>query len=171
MNEVLDESLLAGDTAVCVKEFGKRFLMQNGRCIGVCGDHLGAIYELTCMEFYDRGLSQQWKDWRTRVYKNSYINAGFYDVTLLCSTDRIITFLQTLEEKYDMGLAHYRGKGLTRRETAVIALTIQGSSKSQICKRLSISKATLRAHRNKVYNKLRDAGQPLESIPPNRTPR
>jgi DNA-binding CsgD family transcriptional regulator len=169
MNKVLDESLRASDIAVCVKDSGKRVLMQNERCIGVCGDQQGALCELGCMELYAQDASQQWKDWGTRMYKNSDINGGFYDVTLLCSTDHIITFLQPLEEKYEMALAHYRGKGLTRRETEVIALTIQGVSNSQICKRLSISKATLRTHLNNVYKKLRDAGEPLEFIPPNRT--
>ena len=168
MNMGLDDSLLASDIAVCVKDTSKRVLMQNVHCIRRCGDHQGSICELGCMELYDQDISHQWKDWGTRVYRNSFIRGGFCDVTLLCSADRIISFLHPLEEKYEMALAHYRGKGLTRRETEVIDLTIQGISNSQICERLSISKATLRTHLNNVYKKLRDAGEPLEFIPPNR---
>lgn len=161
--------LLANDIAVCVKDSGKRVLMQNGRCIKSCGDQQGTICEQGCMELYSRDIYQQWKEWGTRIYKNSYIKGCFYDVTLLCSTDRIFTFLQPLKEKYEMAFAYYRGKGLTRREIEVIDLTIHGSSNSQICKRLSISRATLRTHLNNVYKKLRDAGEPLKFIPSNRT--
>ncbi len=167
-NSILEASLQRSDIAVCVKDPGKTVLMQNERCRDVCGDKLGEVCERGCMALYAEDGSQQWKEWGSRVYRNSFMNDSFYDVTLLCSAAHIITFLQPLKEKYETALAHYREKGLTKRETEVIFLTIRGISNPEICKRLSISRATLRTHLNRVYNKLRDLGETAEFLPTSR---
>jgi len=123
------------------------------------------------MELYAGDKTQQWKDWGSRVYKNSFLHGSFFDVTLLCSSESIITFLQPLKDRYEMALAYYRDKGLTKRETEVISLTIRGVSNPEICKSLSISKATLRTHLNNVYHKFRDLGEVPEFMPANRMAR
>lgn len=168
MNKILEESFQAGTIAVCVKDSEKRVLMQNDYCRTVCGNQLERVCEQGCMELYARDKLQQWKDWGSRVYRNSLIHGSFHDVTLLCSTERIITFLQPLREKYDMALAHYREKGLTGREIEVISLIIKGISNLAICESLSISRATLRTHLNNIYRKFRELGEMPEFIPANR---
>ena len=80
----------------------------------------------------------------------------------------IITFLQPLKDKYEQALAYYQGKGLTRRETEVVSLTIRGVTNIDICQSLSISKATLRTHLNNIYRKLRELGEEPAFIPANR---
>ena len=69
-----------------------------------------------------------------------------------------------------MALSYYRNKGLTRRETEVVSLTIRGISNTDICKSLSITRATLRTHLNNIYHKFRDLGESPEFFPANRTP-
>jgi DNA-binding CsgD family transcriptional regulator len=165
---LLETSLETSNIAVCVKDPEKRVLMQNDECRSVCGEQLGQVCEKGCMELYARDRLQQWKDWGSRVYSNSLIHGSFYDVTLLFSTDHIITFLQPLKEKYEKALSYYREKGLTKRESEVIALAIQGISNTGICKRLSISRATLKTHLNNIYRKFRDMGEMPEFIPANR---
>ena len=64
-----------------------------------------------------------------------------------------------------MELAYYREKGLTKRETEIVSLAIQGNSNCGICEMLSISKATLKTHLNNVYRKFRDLGEIPEFIP------
>lgn len=169
MNKILEQSLEASDVAVCVKDASKRVLSQNGYCRKLCGEREGQMCEIGCMELYAKDNGQQWHDWGSRVYKNSFLHGSFFDVTLLCSTENIITFLQPLKDKYEMALAYYRGKGLTRRETEVVSLTIKGTSNSEICKSLSISKATLRTHLNNIYRKFRDLEEVPEFMPANRT--
>ena len=120
------------------------------------------------MELYADDKSHQWKDWGSRIYKNKQIHGSFFDVTLLCSEKHIITFLQPLKEKYEMALAYYRSKGLTRRETEVVSMTIRGVSNADICEQLAISRATLRTHLNNVYRKFRDLGETPDFIPANR---
>jgi DNA-binding CsgD family transcriptional regulator len=165
----LEDSLQASHIGVCVKDFDKKVLMQNDCCRSVCGDRQGETCQVGCMEYYTNDDHQQWKEWGTRVYQNCHIHDGFYDVTLLCSAESIVTFLQPLKERYEMALAYYQRKGLTKRETEVIDLTIRGVSNTDICHNLSISKATLRTHLNNIYKKFRDAGETPEFIPANRT--
>lgn len=165
---MLEKSLESSGFAVCVKDAQKTVIEQNALCREICGDCLGTQCEKGCMEIYAKDESSQWKDWGSRVYKNSFMHGSFFDVTLLCSTDSIITFLQPLRDKYEAALACYRNKGLTRRETEVAALAIQGTSNPEICKSLAISKATLRTHLNNIYRKFRDLGEEPVFLPASR---
>ena len=165
---MLTESLRDDNIAMCVKDEKQQVLEQNGLCREICGDCLGQICEKGCMQLYAQDDSHQWKSWGSRVYKNAAIHGAFFDITLLCSDKHIITFLQPLKEKYEMALAYYRAKGLTRRETEVVSMTIRGVSNADICRRLTISRATLRTHLNNVYRKFRDLGETPDFIPANR---
>ncbi len=171
MNNILESSLDASHVAVCVKDRNKRVLSQNDYCRELCGERCGERCETGCMELYAGDKTRQWKDWGSRVYRNSFLHGSFFDVTLLCSSDSIITFLQPLKERYEMALAYYREKGLTKRETEVVSLTIRGISNPEICNALSISKATLRTHLNNIYHKFRDLGEVPEFMPANRVAR
>lgn len=166
--KVLTESLNEDNIAMCVKDEGKRVLEQNDLCRKICGDCVGEACERGCMELYAQDDSHQWKEWGSRVYKNKWMHGAFFDVTLLCTEKHIITFLQPLKEKYEMALEFYKSKGLTRRETEVVSFTIRGISNTEICKRLSISRATLRTHLNNVYRKFRELGETPDFIPANR---
>lgn len=167
---MLEESLQASHIAVCVKNGDKEVLEQNDLCRQICGDSVGETCERGCMELFAEDDVLQWKDWGTRAYKNSHIHGAFFDVTLLLSGKHIITFLQPLKDKYEQALAYYKEKGLTRRETEVVSLTIRGDSNVDICQALSISKATLRTHLNNIYRKLRDLGEEPAFIPTKRVP-
>ncbi len=165
---MLDESLRASCIAVCVKNDDKEVLEQNELCRQICGDCLGEVCEKGCMSLFAQDDASQWKDWGSRVYKNSHIHDAFFDVTLLLSGKNIITFLQPLKDKYEQALAYYQGKGLTRRETEVVSLTIRGVTNIDICESLSISRATLRTHLNNIYRKLRELGEEPAFMPANR---
>lgn len=167
---MLDETLTAEDIAVCVKDTERRVLAQNEHCRSLCGDCVGQICRQGCMALFAADATHQWRDGGSRLYPNSCVHGGFFDVTLLCSGQRIVTLLQPLKARYDAALAWYRDKGLTRRETEVIALTIRGVSNSEICRRLSISLATLKTHLNNVYRKVRALGETPTFVPACRVP-
>ena len=168
MDKFLQQSLDTGEIATCVKDSEKVVLSQNDYCRKICGERQGEVCETGCMALYARDTRQQWKGWGSRVYKNSLLHGRFFDVTLFCSAENIITFLQPLKDKYELALAYYEDKGLTRRETEVVSLTIRGVSNPEICEQLSISKATLRTHLNNVYRKFRELGEVPAFMPPNR---
>lgn len=165
---ILAAALDTGDFATCVKDRDRRVMVQNSGCRKTCGDKIGQVCCLGCMQLLSDDQAGQWDDWGSRVYKNSFVHGAFYDVTLLCSDQHIISFLQPLKDKQETAIAYYREKGLTARESEIIALTIEGVSNADILQRLSISKATLRTHLNKVYTKLRDQGEEPLFIPGHR---
>lgn len=162
---MLEQFFSEGNIAVCIKNLDRVVLMQNEQCHSICGNQLGHPCSTGCMKLYTDDTHNQWKDWGSRVYKNSCVHDNFYDVTLLCSSEHIITFLQPLKDKYEMALAYYRSKGLTRRETEVASLMIRGISNTEICKYLSISRTTLKTHLNNLYRKLRESGETPAFIP------
>lgn len=168
MNDILQQSLEAGGMVVCVKDAAKRVLSQNDRCRELCGERQGEQCTVGCMELYARDETQQWKDWGSRVYKNSLLHGAYFDVTLLCTAESIITFLQPLDDKHQTAQSYYRDKGLTGREFEVVSLIVKGVSNPEICESLSISRATLRTHLNNVYRKCRELGQEPKFVPANR---
>ena len=168
MNDVLQQSLEASGVAVCVKDADKRVLSQNACCRKICGEQQGEKCTVGCMELYANDKTQQWKGWGSRLYRNSLLHGEFFDVTLLCTAENIVTFLQPLADKYRMAHAYYRDKGLTGRELDVVSFMVRGVSNQEICESLSISKATLRTHLNNIYRKCRDLGEEPEFVPANR---
>ncbi len=167
-NQSLEHALAGGDIAVCVKDAEQRILEQSDACTAICGARCGEVCTVGCMALYASDHSQQWRRWGSRVYKNSFVHGAFYDVTVMCGGDNIITFLQPLQTQYDQALAFYQAAGLTGRESEVMVLTIQGITNANICERLSISRPTLRTHLNNVYAKLREQGEVPRFIPGNR---
>lgn len=154
--------------AVCIKDSNGKVLMQNKLCSEICGDYSNKTCDKGCMELYAKDISQQWQNWGSRVYNNSFLHNDYYDITLLCSDDYLITFLQPLKARYSMAYAYYEDKKLTKREMIVIRYLVQGVSNREICEKLSISKATLKTHLNKIYKKVHDSGEIPKYIPHNR---
>jgi DNA-binding CsgD family transcriptional regulator len=120
------------------------------------------------MELYAKDESRQWQNWGSRVYNNSFVHNAYFDITLLCSEEHLVTFLQPLKDKYKVALSYYEQLNLTKRETEIISLIIQGISNCDIYKKLSVSKATLKTHLNNIYKKVDDQGLELKYIPNNR---
>jgi len=170
MSDLLDPTLQAGGIAVCVKDTAKRVLSQNDCCRDICGDRRGETCTTGCMELYAGDAARQWKDRGSCLYQNSYFHGGFFDVTLLCTAESIITFLQPLADRQRMAQAYYREKGLTGRELDVVSLIIRGLSNRAICESLAISRATLRTHLNNIYRKCREQGEEPRFVPANRRP-
>jgi len=168
MKTILEQAFHSDDMGVCIKNARGEVLEQNKLCYDVCGDCKGDICDVACMELYAKDESRQWQNWGSRVYNNSFVHNAYYDITLLCGEDHLITFLQPLKEKYKMALSYYKSLDLTKRETEIISLIIQGVSNTDIYEQLSVSKATLKTHLNKIYKKVNDRGLELKYIPSNR---
>ncbi|HKK22911.1 MAG TPA: LuxR C-terminal-related transcriptional regulator [Pseudohaliea sp.] len=166
---MLEEALNSAEVAVCIKDANRAVLLQNDRCRRICGDRGGAVCEDGCMAMHREDDSLQWPDWGTTVHRNAELDGGHYDITLICSSERVITLLQPLDSKYDEALAYYRAQDLTPRELEVVSLLLRGRSNTEITGELGISHATLRTHLNRVYSKLRDQGIATEFLPRRRT--
>jgi len=151
LETILLQSLEEGGMIVCIKDLDKVVLKQNESCIKLCGDREGQVCCDGCMEIYEQDDSHQWDRWGNRTYRNSYLHDNYYDVTLLCSDNHLVSILQPLEEKQAIAIEHYQKLGLSKRELEVITEAVAGLSNVQIGKKLSISNATIRTHLNNIY--------------------
>ena len=169
MKDILKQTFQNNDDfAVCVKDETGKVLMQNSLCSDICGDYHEKICDIGCMKLYAKDESQQWQNWGSRIYNNTYVHGGYYDINLLCSNEHLITFLQPLKEKYEMALIYYKEKGLTNQEMKIISYVVKGASNPEICIKLSISKATLKTHMNNIYKKVQGSGDDPKFIPDKR---
>jgi DNA-binding CsgD family transcriptional regulator len=165
MKNLLDQILQQNNFAVCIKDTNRKVLMQNNNCQQICGDCSGNVCNTGCMKLYIEDHSQQWENWGSRIYANSLISKAYYDITLLCNDEYLITLLQPLKTKYKKALAYYSDKNLTKREMQVISYIIQGESNLAICQHLSISKATVKTHLNTIYKKIHNLDETPKYIP------
>jgi DNA-binding CsgD family transcriptional regulator len=165
MKTVLEQTFQGESFAVCIKDSAGKVQMQNELCLGICGNYADKVCDIGCMELYAKDKSQQWQNWGSRVYNNSFVHNAYYDITLLCSDQHLITFLQPLKAKYEKALAYYKDINLTKREMEIVSLIVQGSSNTEICDHLSVSRATLKTHLNNIYKKVNDSGLALKYIP------
>lgn len=166
---MLDEALTSAELGICIKDASRSVIAQNDRCRSICGDRSGEVCDDGCMALHRDDDSLQWPDWGTTVHRNARIDEGHYDVTLICSSERVVTLLQPLEKKYEEAMAYYRKQDLTPRELEVVSLLLRGRSNTEITGELGISHATLRTHLNRVYSKLRDQGIDTHFLPRRRT--
>lgn len=156
------------DLGVCIKNLDGEVLQQNKACLDICGDCLGKVCTIACMELYAKDETRQWDKWGSRVYANSFAHDGYYDITLLCSNVQMITLLQPLEKQYQKALAYYESLNLTKREIEILSYVIKGASNLEICKCISISKSTIKTHLNNIYKKVNEKGIELKYLPKNR---
>ena len=170
MNTVLEPTLVDDDLGVCVKNSDGEVLQQNKVCLRVCGNCFGKVCDVACMKLYANDQSWQWNNLGSHVYSNSYVHGGFYDITLLCSDTHMITFLQSLDGRYEKAIAYYEQLNLTKREMEILSYVIKGATNAEICQNISISKATIKTHLNSFYKKIADMGVELKYLPKNRVP-
>ncbi len=165
IKSIVEKVFQEDNFSVCIKDITGKVLMQNKSCTKICGNYNNKICDIGCMQLYAKDTSQQWQNWGSRVYNNSFVHNAYYDITLLCSDEYLITFLQPLKEKYKQALSYYQDINLTKREMQIITCLIQGKSNSLICRDLSISKSTLKTHLNHIYRKINDSGKSAKYLP------
>lgn len=168
MNNMLGATFTDRDLGVCIKDTEGKVLEQNELCLKVCGNCVGQVCTVACMALYEKDKSRRWDNWGSHIYENSYAHDGFYDITLLRSNTHMITFLQPLKEKYQKALNYYKDANLTKRETEILSFIIKGVSNTDICNKISVSKATIKTHINNIYKKVNDMNLELKYLPKNR---
>lgn len=168
LNEMMNCSESAEGLVVCVKDSNAVVLEQNAACIRLCGNRVATECHIGCMELFENDSSQQWQDWGSRIYKNRFLHNQYFDVTMISTSNRIVTVLQSLYDKYRQALAYYSGFSLSRRETQIMEMVIRGMPNQEISETLFISVSTLRTHLKNIYNKVKDAGGSISFLPQER---
>ena len=168
MIDALATAFAKSNIGVCVKNPSRRILMQNDPCLITCGNRLGTVCSIGCMERYANDDIAQWKKRGMRFYKNVRRDGSYFEIALICTEHHIITLLQPLANRHTNAINYYRTMGLSKRELEIISEVIRGYSNRDICEKLSITKATLRTHLNRIYRKLEDLGEAPNYLPAKR---
>jgi DNA-binding CsgD family transcriptional regulator len=168
MKDAVESAFAKSKIGVCVKNPSQRILMQNDACLMACGDRAGTICSIGCMERYANDNIAQWKKRGMRLYKNVSREGSYFEIALICTEHHIITLLQPLADRYADAINFYGTMGLSKRELEIMSEVIRGYSNRDICDRLSITKATLKTHLNRVYRKLDDLGEVADYLPAKR---
>ncbi len=169
LSAILLASLEEGDMLICIKDNNKLVLKQNDGSKKLCGNREGQPCCTGCMEIFARDKNQQWENWGSRTYKNCLLHDNYFNVTLICSDQHLVTILQPLESKQLVAAEYYREMDLSKRETEVLSQVIAGLNNSAICQKFSISHSTLRTHLNNIYRKTNNTGASLHHIPKDRS--
>lgn len=166
--EALHEVALStesNDLVVCVKDNNLVVVQQNEACLKLCGDRLNSECSIGCMELYKSDTSNQWAEWGSRIYRHSFLHGHYFDATVICTSTKIITILQSLQDKYKQAVEYYRSFDLSKRELQIMEMVIKGLPNNIISEELYISVSTLRTHLKNIYTKVKDSGGSVEYLP------
>lgn len=138
------------EIGICIKNMDKEVLFQNDLCIKSCGMMVGKICTHPCMSEYSpiSGMS---------LYKNTIIDNMSFDAVVINDGEKLTTLLhlnKKSEEEKQKEKEKLLAFGLSKSETAIFLLVLDGKKNSQIIKELFISMSTLKTHLNNIYKKL-----------------
>ena len=165
MMDSLATAFAKSNIGVCVKNPSRRILLQNEPCLKACGDCLDKVCSVGCMELYLNDDIAQWNKRGMRFYRNVCCRGSYFEFALICTEQHIITLMQPLTDRHASAIEYYRTMGLSKRELEIISEVIRRFSNRDICEKLSISKATLKTHLNRIYRKLEDLGKEPNYLP------
>ncbi len=140
---------------ICVKDRQRKILFQNSLCIKKCGNKMGGSCGGPCIQKYDKLCAEK----KIKVegfchFPRVRCQNGIVDFVVVSDDEQFLTLLSPLEEKHQAKIECYKDRNLTKCETKVASLILEGLSNAQIAKRLFISKATLKTHINNINKKI-----------------
>ncbi len=151
------EALRKNKTSLCLLKGDNKVFYQNSVCKKLCGNLSGTSCPQTCVLTCEKNLGRPIGEEGIQFLSNNKVGNQFFDVLFFNALPYRMVLLYPLKQKYDAWLKRFKEKELSRRETEIANLCLQGFTNSRILKRLSISKATLKTHLNNIYKKMPEA--------------
>jgi hypothetical protein len=118
---------------------------------------MGKQCPLTCVLSCEKASEKPLSEEGIQFFPNNKVGNKFFDVLFFSAIPFRMVIMYPLEQKYDAWLNRFKEKDLSRRESEIANLCIQGFTNTRITKKLSISKATLKTHLNNIYKKMPEA--------------
>jgi len=106
------------------------------------------------MNLYDKSASFPTFAEGIQFFQSQVLDHGVYDVALINDKDRITSILYPLDEKHQDELNLLKSYALSTREKEIMRYVVLGANNNSICKKLEITRATLKTHLNNIYKKL-----------------
>lgn len=161
----LVQTLASSTIGVCVKDcpsnpdgtgLASTVRYQNDACIAICGDWQGERCAGRCMRLLPDVPSCPTLLHGAHVRQTAEMEGEAMDVVLVNDPagDLLVTLLMPVGHRGERIRADVASYGLSRQETEVIVAVANGQSRAEICRRLCVSKPTLKTHLNNAYRKL-----------------
>lgn len=141
------------ETGFCARNLNGSFIFQNRACVNICGVQPDKECNKVCMDFYS-AIHQHVSKPGPILASKKLIRDQYVDLVFLKQKDSMITLLCPMNEKVAQTSATFNDSKLTAREKEVLGYLLRGFSNREICKKLFISRATLKTHINRIYKKL-----------------
>jgi len=141
------------DFGLCIKNSEYEVLYQNEYSKKECGSRCGKVCNDGCMKLYHESPSQT-LNLGTQFMKARPMHSGIFDVMLINDGKFLSTVFYNCEQNHDIALTEFKNFGLSDRELEILTFAIDGLSNMEICKRLFISKPTVKTHLNHIHKKL-----------------
>jgi hypothetical protein len=151
------EAVKKNRTSLCLLKMGNRVFYQNSVCKKLCGNFSGKDCPQTCVLTCQKKLGRALGEDGIQFFPNNKVGNRFFDVLFFNALPYRLVMLYPLQRKYDAWLQRFRNRDLSRRESEIAQLCVQGLTNSKITGKLLISKATLKTHLNNIYKKMPEA--------------
>ena len=146
--------------AVCTRNLKGEVTSQNAASVKICGDNMGKMCSAGCLDFPRfRDVLPSSPD-RLSTINRCVVRGVLVDALLIKENDELTTVLFPRDESTATLAEIDPGNVLTRREREISEMIQKGYTNSEIQKKFTISKSTLKTHINHIYKKL--AYSPLE---------
>jgi len=155
------------NVGLCLWAKNGTIFFQNQACQATCGERTGTVCNIGCramMKPSHLSPSNEEATPPTQLFTNRLVQDGLYDVVVMPGDGLSLTMLKPRRASVELIQKAMKSGGLTLREAQVSLLAIQGLTNSQICDRLTISRATLKTHLNRAYRKLGPNGYLLGRV-------
>ncbi len=143
---------------VCIRDDKGDSQFRNETCLAHCGKKKTGKCRELCMRAFaaDGSIAPALVEGGVQVFRNTQFAdvEGAFDVVMFYDGKFTTSLFYPLSRIYEMRMVQFKDKGLTARELEIVSLMIRGVTNSEITKKLSISKSTLRSHLNRVYKKV-----------------
>ena len=149
---------------VCIRNQDKDILFQNDMSVRLCNGSNGQCSKF-CMKFSQDVEECQAINQGMRLFKNIEVGNTKMDLLIVHDGQNISTMMYPLNEdprKAQKQEAFFQSRGLTKSESQIMQMVLQGMKNAEIAEKLFISKATLKTHLNNAYKKLPASMRPSQ---------
>ncbi len=162
-------------TSLCLLRSNNVVTYQNSASKKLCGTHAGDLCPQTCVYTCEKIQERPLEENGIQLFKNMRLGKEFFDILFYSALPFRLVMFYPLKQKFEAWAKRLKDHDLSRRETEIAGLRLQGFNNSAISQKLSISKATLKTHLNNIYKKMPEArfetGRKAPTAPrPARTP-
>lgn len=138
--------------ATCKRDSKGKVIDQNEQSLSVCGYQHGVTCQEGCVEFIKGELLE-----RPVLRQHKLVKENFFDIFVYKEEDAVVSMLFPVAGNPENIRNTLQNAQLTKRENEISELILKGLTNQQICKKLFISRSTLKTHINRIYKK---AGNP-----------